>query len=52
VASERKVLFLDIKVDSMRDQGFANEQLGQLASLLNDGWDILQAIPLGAQQAA
>jgi hypothetical protein len=32
----------------MREQELANRQLDELATLLNDGWDLLHALPLGA----
>jgi hypothetical protein len=46
MATERKLHFLHIKLESMADTESTNRQLSKLDELLNSGWNILQAVPL------
>ena len=46
--NERRVFLLRLGFESSRQSGEADAQLGELEGLLNDGWNIVQTIPLAA----
>ncbi len=48
MARERKLFLLHLSFDTARDGSDVDSQLGRLETLLNDGWDILHSIPMGA----
>jgi len=48
MAREKKLHLLHLSFDTPRDGTDVEAQLRGLEGLLNEGWDVLQAIPLGA----
>ncbi len=48
MAKERKLCVLHLYFDSMRREEESNRQLNDLQQHLNEGWNVLQSIPLAA----
>jgi hypothetical protein len=48
MARKTKLYLLHLSFDTARERDAADSQLESLEKLLNQGWDILQSVPLSA----